>query len=173
MSINHTVYIGPYVLCHDTLVDQPEDFRTCMNKTCRNHNHKANSPPFCPECGHKIQGITQIQKTKKVNTSIIYENLNEVLSPVENFEDDNCYWVCNKQNPTCYSYDPCCCGELSLTYAEEYGFRIEGGSHPGILSPDDGLELFKSMYKAELDVLIAFYGEANVEVFWGILNWAS
>jgi hypothetical protein len=92
---------------------------------------------------------------------------------VEAFDSYDCYWIANRQNPTNYSYDPHSCDRLSITYQEEFGFKIEGGTQSGILGPAEGIELFKSMYKAEIEHLMDVYGDDSVEVHWGILNWAS
>jgi hypothetical protein len=173
MSIDHTVYIGPYVECTDTIINHPEDFRTCINEKCPNYNEQAKPSPYCPECGHHIKSATQIRQAKKTDVHHICQKINEVLAPIENYDLNNCYWVCNKENPTFYNYDPRRSDGLALTYDEEYGFKIEKGSKSGILSPNDGLELFKSMHKIELDVLIEAYGEENVQIMWGILNWVS
>jgi hypothetical protein len=171
MSITHTVHIGPYVLCRDILIDIPKEDRVCVNQECPYYHKSACSSPFCPECGHKIQIITKIQRACRVFANQVYEDINEVLSPVESH--DSCCWVANKPNPTDYSYDPYHCGQLSITYQENYGFKIDGGTKPGILGPEEGIELFKSIYKNELEHLMNAYGDENVEIHWGILNWDS
>jgi hypothetical protein len=172
MSLDYTVYIGPYVSCTDTLIELPVDFRTCTNNQCPKHNQRATTP-YCPECGHPIQSVAQRRIAKRADQHQITKKLDEVFVTIDNFDLGKCFWICNKENPTFYLYDIRTVDRLALTYAEEYGFRIERGNKSGILSPDDGLELFQSMYKKELEVLIEAYGEANVEVLWGILNWVN
>lgn len=70
MSVNTTVYIGPFLVCKMKVVDVVEQLHVCT----KNKRHDVDGRhKFCPHCGSKVEEVDVVQKQPHSFTTIQYQ----------------------------------------------------------------------------------------------------
>lgn len=163
-----TTYFGPYVCCRTSKIQSSAKINTCSYETCEEYPNKVWSKErkFCNKCGSPIQNREVTVEIDNVNYSNLQEKILEALCvvPGDNFHfwmrDNNSHiWIANRRNPNARNY---------------FGAIPEHMSHPINVTAKlitDDLEEFRKFYNKELDVLNKNYGEENVDVQYGIINY--
>jgi hypothetical protein len=159
MSIDYTVYIGPYVQCKVSKEKVNHEVRVCPNQSCE--QSKLNFPPnvsFCPSCGSKVKSKTISKEHDSQHPYDIAREFNEDLNnhyfeePGYHyfFQNSNIKWKGRK-----LQFDP-----------EDEEFIQDFAE----VSRELEIHTFSQVFKEAIDILIKHYGAGNVAIKWGIAN---
>jgi hypothetical protein len=156
MSIDYSIYIGPFVRCKVEKKEVEKERRTCPHKNCRNHDKRI-STAFCSFCGSKIEEVKYKEEADAVNWGEVSEKIKDTLvCPIH--KNGEHIWIGNRIDDQCHlSYDPT---ELESGYDVCQDWMSEVRS-------------FVAFYVEEIRVLRQEYGETDVVVLWGIIHTGS
>ncbi len=169
MSINHHLCLGPYIVCTARLVPSQKTLRSCTNETCDNHKKEyANGGPsfrsagmdFCPKCGAKVGDVVVSLQSQNVNHWKMREEVNESLHCVNRETDrsEKHVWVIN-----CWKDS---LGKEIIDRCDEAEVSIQ----PEIIKAD--LVWFRTVFREEIEKMSQAYGNENVEVRWGLIQYS-
>lgn len=169
MSIDTTVFMGPFVACSTKKAEQTEQIRTCSNEHCTNYTNKYwdTSNKFCSLCGSeiKLRDVTKIVDNVDPYElrMAIDENLYNV--PGDSFsswskKNDVQVWLPNKTIPESrkFSFDP---------DHEDYPPMIPVSSEMIAME----MMQFSDFFHNEIELLRKSYGYENVTVRWGLIHY--
>jgi hypothetical protein len=171
VSIDYTVYVGPWFLCRCDRVLEAGGLRwCCVNPECIACNAPARAEMrFCSLCGRTLTGR---QTPDRERDSVDADDLDEQF-------DDSLLLVCNGGQTDATALRPGEHAWLPNLLRGPGGRQLcFGRSRPaarlllGDLPVQESLWL-QTEYRTELAALRDAYGAANVEVGWGVLTYAS
>jgi hypothetical protein len=173
MGIDYSVYVGPYVKCTNPLVEVESSIRTCTNPVCKTYKNQIwdLTAKYCRECGSPI-GETAIKKSNtKVNASELYEHgVKEQLhmagresgwEELKRKDAEIDIWIANVKRPE---------ADCGINFDPKSDRKYIDLTHH---SKIDSIEQFTDAFYKEITQLREAYGSDNVEVKWGIFNWAQ
>lgn len=166
MGLYQSIKLGPYVRTKTQAVDTQEPKRTCSNPLCRKHEIEVfdRHTSFCPLCGSAVQERQVPVKGLAVSQNEVLELLDGSLMPPcgDGFyhmaKTGTSIWVGNKRVP-------------GLDRRIEPADATETEITPALIAEE--IERFSDFYEKELVILRQEYGDENVEVVWGLLNYVS
>ena len=173
MSIDYTVYVGPYVKCMNPLVDIEEGYNACTNPVCKLYKREllgvGSVKGFCQGCGQPIGTLIRKKQKSKINPWEVRESINEQLANVcaESAEwvelilaDEAKFdiWIPNVDRGNGEQFDP----KSEYKYFDMTDHDIVGD-----------IDAFKTNFVKEIQTLVEAYGDANVRIRWGVFNWAQ
>lgn len=160
MGVDYNVYAGPYIVVFNPLKDSTEEFYSCPNKKCNNHN-KPISDEFCSKCGTKIERmIRPCQERIDFNYFEEFEERFAEAFPEykPNGCDDYLYLITNMKNDVGVHIDP-------KYHVSETVFDLK--------EQIEKLTEFTNRNRKEIRKLKNVFGEKNVQIKWGVLSWQS
>jgi len=166
MGIDYNVYVGPYALCQNELVDKETTRLSCPNKDCCRYNRRPlDKQKFCTQCGTKISEIPTTIKQLRVKSWEMFDDLQEHLWLLgDDFKDTPEHseiWRSNMKG----------IGKRFDPKYDEYVRPL------GVCDPEmDELQeiaAFEEQAAESLKQLREAYGEDNVKITWGIIGWMS
>lgn len=149
MGSRYSVYIGPYAKCVNTCATVTVQRKTCTNTKCKAHGDHRNDG-FCPKCGSEVKNIDIKREGWKVDIGDLYEELEDRLHTLGSDYGEVDLWVANVSNGRCFDNDV---GELRAS-----------------ADRDKETESFKTKYAEDIATLIENYGEAHVQIKWGVIG---
>jgi hypothetical protein len=156
MSIDYSIYIGPFVRCKVTKKEVERERRTCPNTNCHNHNRQIYAF-FCSVCGSKIGRVKYKEEEDVIDYDEVSKKIKHNLVCRINRDKEH-IWIGNRIDDQCHlSYDPT---ELESGYDVCQKWMSEVRS-------------FVAFYVEEIRILRQEYGETDVEVLWGVIHTAS
>lgn len=156
MSIDHQVYVGPYVACKVSKAQHTRRERQCLQ--C--HQPRL-SAPFCFACGGRVDWVETPIEADAVNEDEVSQALDEVLSPLpgDNPYDGWHFWFVNV---------PSRWGGRELWFDEDDETLLQEPIWGKLIG--DEIDRFEAVFAAELKTLHKLYDKDNVEVRWGVVN---
>lgn len=163
MSLDYSVYVGPYVECKIGMKKSLKKTRVCPNTKCLIRNSNPNTK-FCPDCGFGIVETTEEIEVEEVCLWDIREALHDTL--IFPFGDSARDVMIKKR---CHVYIP------NVSYLEDrkHSFDPKYELRWSSFKPEDideEINLFLVRFKNEMLVLNKNYGAENIEVKWGVVN---
>ncbi len=152
MSMDQTVYFGPFLRCLNEVISLDEQLPGCTE--CDRPTSKA----FCSKCGEKATQIHRTKEKPKVNGwSIVSEDYNDKLFKASERRDGNIdYFVPNDGGSG---------GGHSFNRWDKQFVITEG------IDQLEGTVAFEEQYADVINGLKAAYGEDNVSILWGFINY--
>lgn len=167
MGIDYTNYLGPYVVCKVGMVTKTRQRLTCMNPKCvKYRSERWDTTKFCGHCGQPVMTYEEPRQIDSVDSDEVDRKMKGALhqpggEAMRGYQKENHVhlWLSNKCIPDQreFSTDPMQDFEVS----EITGSLIQ-----------QEMIAFRYVYEVELNILRDVYGEANVEVKWGMLQYA-
>jgi hypothetical protein len=159
MGIDYHTHVGPYIRVKNTPTTGKEEYFSCPNSKCLNHQSKI-SDKFCGKCGSQI---TLISKPTLTPVKFdVYDETNEELRDAMTEEKPGYegyeFFVTNLTDGIGKSFNP---------KYEHYIFNTTSEK------VTDELKKFKKVNKKHIDRIEEVFGKENVEVEWGVLGWMS
>lgn len=169
MSISHYLCLGPYLVCTARLVPSQKTLRSCTNETCDNHkkeyanggsSFRSAGMDFCPKCGAKVGDVVIPLQSQNVDYWKMYDVIGESLHIVNRETDrsEKHVWVINNYKDLR--------GEEIVNRRE----RKEVWIQPEIVESD--LVWFQDKFREEIEKMRQSYGDENVEVRWGLIQYS-
>lgn len=164
MSIDYEVYVGPYVECKTKTAKITVRNRGCTNPECVNFE-RPTVHDFCPACGQQISMFEmEVEgETPDVDPLMEDDQFCAFLLPICNEGADSIsrdrsvqIFTPNQVEAPGYLFDP----KTDMDFREMEPETIQAEK-----TYVEGME--------QMARLRDFYGDENVEVKWGILNWWS
>lgn len=152
MGVDYMFYIGPYAQYVSDLVDK-ESF--CFS-------NPSGEGKFCSNCGSSIRKSAYKAAAVDINVYDDELNLDDALDVHENWEDKTkriYYLMPNKED-----------GLNSMTIDAKH--FPESSVDMSDLSVQDEINVFKSFYKEELDIVCKYY-KIELTYHWGLIHWAG
>ena len=155
MGIDYSVHVGAYLECKTHSKDVSRSIKCCPNKTCKEFKEEFhNSKKFCAECGTKISLLEVTEKGQEISQAEVLSTLEDRLWPLWLDDDLVHIYLSNR-------------GEGKETfYPHSIGTKVREISSESRYQ--DILDL-KEKHIRDIEYLENQYGEANVEVKWGII----
>jgi len=177
MGVDSNHYVGPFFKCHCPVTKVPKSYPACVTEGCRLRHLALNgTAKFCNECGKALGTIEKgFEKVRAVRDFDVMEATGERLyapgsnyGPLEKTEDSetHCY-ISNVyiKNPILRD------GNKEPKYNVEEGDSIY--SFGPNWTPEADKNFLRDNFAKEYALLSNLYGDENVEVCWGILNYHS
>lgn len=178
MSYHSSIYMGPLLICINPIIDTTVEIRSCPNTKCITYGRLATGE-YCYKCGSEIKNVPHIEKKPKISNHSVIEKTNETFCPVDSYENGDKNKVLIVPNKKIKELER----ETHL-YPEDGGFFCDiyesdrfaeikfmrGNS----LKDVDILSEINYMvhhFSKEIDIIKELYGEENVTITWGILNY--
>ena len=164
MSVDYEVYFGPYVEVTTKMVETKATVHACSNPNCGNFQRTTSQGPYCSKCGQEITGceVDEMTSQPDIDQFIEDDEFCTVLMPVVNDCTDH---LNRTQNLWVFTPNQIDAPGTLFYVKEESGYR---DVHPGAMDADtDYLEALP-----ETQRLREYFGDENVRVKWGVLNWA-
>lgn len=162
MSITYSTYVGPYVRCVITLVEQKSLYLGCANPACEYHRKRLTTK-FCQACGKLIESLTLVEIVPSVDQWDVSEELDQKLSSPTGDEYDNWMranltqlWLPNWRTPW---RD----GRLE----EREDFALVPIATEQIANE---VRAFQEFFATELAALVVQYGAGHVRMEWGVIQ---
>ena len=171
MSIDTTIFLGPFLVCSTFPVEKSELVKTCPSEDCRNPTelYWQTDAKFCPICGSEIAERAISKSAANVDT---YEARMAIKEALYNVPGDSFYswakknntevWLPNITNPDCqrkFSFDPGREDYPPMTPVSSEMMAVE-------------MMQFSSFFYKEIEYLRSLYGEDNVTIRWGLINYS-
>jgi len=151
MSIDHNLYIGPYVVCQNPSIEITESLKTCPKVKCKRAGRETLSA-YCCDCGAETQFEDFPLTDRKVCSDEVFQAFNERLYC--SYDDDLVdIWLPNIK----YGVD-----RIDIENLD--GAVPLAGDHL------NEVDLFMTAFRVELDILEDAYGKDKVVVLWGIVG---
>lgn len=167
MSLDHTVYYGPYVECKVERVEKIVHVPGCTNKECGSYHVLNAASEFCPQCGSSIGTFEKKTHVENVDYYDWYEGSEEPYGSIyRNFDSPN--------------------GDHIENEMSKMGIHVWMPILPdrlGYFDPQSEVDIREIDLQKELKLLEYFqgegntvdflrqaYGKENVTVKWGVLN---
>ena len=161
MSVNHYVYLGPYLECEYLVVEAERFKKACDNSDCHMYNFPFGATAvFCSGCGQPLSMIPYITMDPSVDAWLLADEIDEALSivPTEYIRLDKFVhiWIPNKarSEPREFYVDPLT--DLQVT--------------PLDILPDEERAWLSCTFEQEIDVLRRHY--ERCDIMWGLIVYA-
>ena len=157
MGVSYYTYVGPYVKVYNPEKASKKEYHSCPNHGCSN-NKKPMSDAYCSKCGTKIERLTfyiQDRTRFDANSEFADGTLRDVYS---DFDDHNYMHFVDD-------------GQRDLLHLL---MNINNGDFVSDLTdknPATEVEEFKEIRRKEIARLKEVFGEENVSVRWGVINY--
>lgn len=155
MSIDHTVYLGPYLRCKSSQKQEAVVSWGC--KTCEIVLY-SRVQKFCTDCGSAMGDWEKVESVDLVNADEVSENIDEQLTCVE--IEGFFLWKPNLNKPDekrFFRFDP--------DHKDDFEYNPEKDSTE--------IARFLHEYKDAICKVKDAYGENNTEVTWGLVYHVS
>lgn len=172
MSVDYSVYVGPYLECKTKQVPTTLNITSCVNHECPNYRVRlmGEQPPYCPHCGDEIGSYaTSVMREEPDNTDLyedekfqeIFDFLHgDVADRLQNTRNVHIY-VPNEIRAPGFTFDPR--GEFDVRELNPKSLVYDPARWKAQV---DGTSAFKK--------LVQMYGGFENVVFkWGVINTAS
>lgn len=156
MGVSYYIYIGPYVEVYNPLKPIDQEYHSCPSKGCSNHT-KPISDGYCPKCGTKIGRLI-----RKVNERIHFDVYREfgdgTLRDVHNDFGENNYmrFLDNAHRGLHHLH-------IDAEYDSVNDFTDK--------NPSEVVDEYKKLRSKEIARLQEVFGNDNVTVKWGVINY--
>lgn len=170
MSLDYTVYFGPYVECKTSKAPVRQKRRGCLNVNCemfRVHvpiSNLADIPVkyYCSLCGSAIKEFT----IEKMVEQPDYADWDER-------EDEPYQSIMAKFQPLCGDYIESLMNErrIHVWIPNDVGVFFDPRRDIDIRQVD--LEKLANDQEIDLNLLTQVYGDENVSIKWGVVNYAN
>lgn len=154
MSCNYSIYIGPYIKVQDKGTMKQKTYNGCINNVCKAWKD-ANAHPYCPHCG------------RQTDTIIV-----DYTAPADHDPEDetNGYFrrirLESDKNDIFYIIsDDVSFGQLIDPECEPCASVFDSNKVASILTD------FQKTYSGYIMLVKRIYGEQNVTVLFGVINW--
>lgn len=158
MSLDYSTYLGPYFECKVGKRKNTLQFKSCPNSQCEKQNKAVSDVVhFCPSCGTRIAPAQGPEiEIEEVNTWEVSDALRQGL------------WCCGRKEQMHLWRSNRSDRKVGISFDPTEDSFIEA------IDPDrrsDELRKFVSLFSEEHKILCQFYGEENVAVRWGLINY--
>lgn len=154
MGTYYKIYLGPYLECKQTKKAVKKTVRSCSNEKCSSYK-SIDYGNFCIKCGSKIAKVEYEEEGDSVKAYEVEQKINSNMTSIAS-EDGKDFWVGNKANK----------GLRSSCDAEGEG--VEEVTADMIAEES---ERFAKAYAKDIILLKKAYGEGNVALKWGMIQW--
>jgi hypothetical protein len=163
MGIYYSVHLGPYIICDNPLVDSVSKRRSCTDPQCRKYKHSVaawDEKKFCDACGTPIGEVEYPDKKSTVDVRDFMGSDFEDLYLVPHQDKEVDLWTPNMG-----------------TKPGERKFCEEPNEDRAIEVTADMIKTetseFINRYKKLILLLQEKYGQLNVKVTWGLVQYGS
>ncbi len=169
MGVDYSTFLGPYVECKvsqtTTKKRTPLMRRTCPNPECGQYLRVfAEKNKFCPACGNKVAEVTVDKPADSVNPHELQQQIDErlVFPPNGALSDymkknGTHLWLPNQK----FSDRKC-----------HYDHKEETVEEIALERIMNDFEDFHGVFQNDLNVLAEAYGQDNILIKWGLINYA-
>ena len=171
MGVDRNTSIGPYMIVLGEKVEEIErSANACSDKECDNYkSNKEISEKFCSKCGSTVKPKLFKEEYKRDAYKLLWDLEDEGIIDEEEF---------------CWT-DPMGCGGGVFLANESSPFEIKRRKNDdGIKGYDEVIDLtginsseeitwFNERYKKAIDIFKKEFGEDNVKIGWGVIEWYS
>lgn len=162
MGMDLELYVGPYIKILKKKIFEKDIEAGCIDKQCSKRK-KATSAKYCPECGSKIQKyeITTLKKVDWFDISEKHKIEDSFFDATSNEFDDNKHIVLI---PNQNKYIP-------KNWKKKSGdeFYLVDDLDPSYITKD--LNDFPKLAEKVITILNSEFGQENVSIHWGILQY--
>lgn len=165
MGVDYTVYVGPFLQCHNPQIYSVYQEKVCTSFSCKNFQ-KNLYHPFCELCGQP-QGTKEVPtKTSSINVFDLMAKIEDVLYPpfgdgYSQWSDENetDIWLPNLKNPRKDARE--------FSFSPKYDGLIIQELNQSVLEMAE----FQEQYKDAIAFLSKSYNDL-VKVKWGLISTA-
>jgi len=171
MSADYEVYVGPYVECKVTKIQNAIAIAGCVTEGCPRFHVRiiGECQPYCPSCGNQINHFPMVVSNDSVDTSDLLENdgfcnifvmpMGDTIERVMDTRNIHVY-IPNEIKAPGSTFDPR--GEFDIRELKPKSMVYE-----------------PARWKAQIEdtpaygTLVAAYGIENIVFKWGVINWVN
>jgi hypothetical protein len=163
MGVDYSVYLGPYIVAKNSREEVTKTRRSCTNANCKEATKQVYDAEkkFCPTCGTAIGDVAYTTTAPKVGAWEIAEEQDLCVVPTEYMKD-----VDKGTN----MYIPNVTGVKRKFSCDARKERIAEVT-PELIA--DELAAFTVFYEKGIAALHAAYGQTNVTIHWGLIQYGS
>jgi len=162
MSISTYTVVGWFILAKIKDAEKEEYTYICEDTQCYSkHKYTSNDSLYCPYCGTKLARVSTGKRyidTKQYAQYEVGEMIQESFYKADNRNITTHYWLYNFGNDA-----------VSRTINGEYDLDFLNLSKLKFLTKKE----FEEMFSKELNIFKEYYGENNISVVFGIMQYSS
>lgn len=152
MSLDHRLYLGPYVYCGNPTIETTRFIRTCLKKTCMQHGHYLRTT-FCGDCGGQVEMTVTPCKASTVHAGDVAVDRSTKRIRYFSFGEHDT-WFPNE----------------TWAGSEDWDLTLTGEREVAVGVPAREKAAFVTAFQHEIAFLRSIYGETAVEARWGLLG---
>lgn len=163
MSISYETYVGPYARCANGTKEENQQYISCPNADCENHQ-KALRTPYCEKCGTKVQSLTRTFTAEAVDAWDVGEKIDDRLTT----PGDDAHMTWSEENHA-HLWMPNVSTPWRNGHLEERADFFLQEIQLGDCATE--ISAFADFFAPELTALRAAYGANAVSIHWGIIQY--
>ena len=165
MSIDRTLYVGPYLTGKFEMVRTTTTFRACTNKACVNHKASHLHGDYCQKCGSPVGDVHRTIKEPSVDQHDIEADIKERLcSP----GGDSYYYWSEKMLTHIWLPNIAIPGRKMHFDIRDLGF-LALPTNAEQQQQASEIEKFETKFAKEIVVMRVTYGDQNIAMNWGVV----